>query len=220
MKHFFVLATALCATVSAAPQADLINNSGKFCPLERDGNRCKSRPAQYKCGAFIDGVPNAQYDMSWIGAMPDALNKKAVRNNPDIKATFNNVKRESFLFDDASTCAAREAFSNAGCIIAMSQVSKIPMDSCTQTIFNEDGAQTVGNLLCTNAYFANGNKLAPGPMNISFRKSTCGKDWENVVINKQGTPFVHTQQLCCEAGANGEKAVYKSCDGSAYNKVC
>ncbi len=53
-----------------------------FCPLEGEDNfECRSRRNSYKCGAFFEDLSGARHPISWLGAMPDALRKKATREN-------------------------------------------------------------------------------------------------------------------------------------------
>merc|ERR1712113_730324 len=53
--------------------ATLVNvAAGKFCPKERNGDKCKAIDGQYKCGVFYKRlVPRRP--LTYIGALPDDL---------------------------------------------------------------------------------------------------------------------------------------------------
>merc|ERR1711915_187055 len=46
----------------------------KFCPLEKNEDKCRAKDNSYKCAVFFEYLkPSRQ--LTWIGALPDALNK-------------------------------------------------------------------------------------------------------------------------------------------------
>ena len=116
----------------------------------------------------------------------------------------------------------------------MSKASKIKLDECTKTIVNEDGRETIGDVLCETideryaaGYFS--STTAPDTLvniEIGFQYSQCGGPWTQVAnnITRNGIiesyePLEAPEKLCCQRDGSG-KLRFRRCDGSAYNSVC
>jgi len=215
----------------------------KFCPLERlvEGipNKCTSNKAQYKCGVFYKNLagrvdPNGNFEpLTFIGALPDVLNKPKIQNSAEIRETFGDLKKKQFRIQDECEEGEGELIGNARCYAAMSKASKIKLDECTKTIVNEDGRETIGDVLCetideryTAGYFS--STTAPDSIDdieIGFQYSQCGGPWtqvaNNEVVNgvKTSTPLEAPEKLCCQRDGSG-KLRFRRCDGSPFNSVC
>lgn len=216
----------------------------KFCPLERivDGkaNKCESNSKQYKCGVFYKNLPgrvnpNGEFEpLTWIGALPDVLNKPKIQNSQEIKETFGNLKKKQFRIKSVCEGSNGPTVGNARCYAAMSKASQIFMDECTKTIVNEDGKETIGDVLCDtidsfydNGYFS--TTTAPDALEdieIAFQYSVCGGPWTQVANNetlssgvKTSSPLEAPEKLCCQRDAAG-KLRFRRCDGSTFNSVC
>merc|ERR1712055_848398 len=67
----------------------------KFCPGEKNGNKCQSNGDQYKCGVFFHNL-RGKGEYNWLGALPDALKKTDPQKYSEIlgddvtPASFNN----------------------------------------------------------------------------------------------------------------------------------
>jgi len=215
----------------------------KFCPLERivndEPNKCISNRFQYKCGVFYKNLPgrvdpNGQPEsLTWIGALPDVLNKPKIQNSQEIRETFGNLKRQQFSIKKVCEGDASETVGNARCYAAMSKASQIKMDECTKTIVNEDGKETIGDVLCDtiDSFYENGyfdTKTAPDSIDnieIAFQYSVCGGPWTQVANNEtladgtiQSFPLEAPEKLCC-IRENG-KLGFRRCDGTSFNDVC
>jgi len=223
----------------------------KFCPLERlvgpennkRPNKCISHRTQYKCGVFYKNLPgrvnpqNEPESLTWIGALPDVLNKPKIQNSQEIRETFGNLRKKQFRIEDECNVtnpdADPEIVGNARCYAAMAKASEIKMDECTKTIVNEDGRETIGDVLCEtidtfvdNGYFR--TRAKPDRYNdieITFQYSVCGGPWTQVANNEtlsdgteKSTPLEAPEKLCCER-LDG-KLRFRRCDGTAFNSVC
>lgn len=232
------------------PENDVCDR--KFCPLERivDGapNKCISSPKQYKCGVFYKNLPgrvdpNGNFEpLTFIGSLPDALNKKKIQNSAEIRETFGDLKKKNFLIPDA--CEESRVFgngkgntvANSRCYIAMIKASKIKFDECTKTIVNEDGRETIGDVLCdtiddryAGGYFGIGASAPDSIDNIeiTFQYSQCLGPWTQVANNETvngniittSTPLNAPEKLCCQRDGSG-KLRFRRCDGTSFNSVC
>ena len=116
----------------------------------------------------------------------------------------------------------------------MSKASKINMDQCTKTIVNEDGKETIGDVLCEtiDSFYERGYfRTATAPdefrdVEITFQYSVCGGPWSQVANNQtlsDGTitssPLEAPEKLCCKRDGNG-KLKFDRCDGTPFNSVC
>ena len=115
----------------------------------------------------------------------------------------------------------------------MSKASQIKLDECTKTIVNEDGQETIGDVLCDtidtfydNGYFKTSDKPDKfDNIEITFQYSVCGGPWKQVANNEtladgtiQSSPLEAPENLCCQR--DGGKLKFRRCDGSSYNSVC
>merc|ERR1711874_113573 len=71
--------TTILLLVVTAIAIDLA--AGKFCPKERNRDKCKAKTNQYKCGVFYKDMVKRKR-LSYIGALPDDLTEK---NRPQWK---------------------------------------------------------------------------------------------------------------------------------------
>merc|ERR1712168_1665299 len=86
---------------------------------------CLSVQGQYKCGVFYKDLPRLTdktktKPLSWIGGLPDALRKEAVKSNPAVRETFGNLKPSNFIYKKNETenfCS--ETLANSRCYVAM-----------------------------------------------------------------------------------------------------
>ena len=117
----------------------------------------------------------------------------------------------------------------------MSKASKIKMDQCTKTIVNEDGKETIGDVLCETldsfydrGYFRAGTARRDNFTNIeiTFQYSVCGGPWSQVANNeivngiKTSFPLEAPENLCCQRDATN-KLRFKRCDETLpFNSVC
>merc|ERR1712011_40392 len=80
----------------------------KFCPGEKDGNKCAAGENSYKCAVFFENLTSKR-PLTWIGALPDALKK--AKNQEEVQDILGaDVTEESFSqLDscDATTANAR-----------------------------------------------------------------------------------------------------------------
>merc|ERR1712130_533149 len=83
-------------------------SQAKFCPGEKNGNKCVAGDNSYKCAVFFENLTSKR-PLTWIGALPDALKKaKSPEEVQDILGA--DVTEESFsqlTSCDASTANAR-----------------------------------------------------------------------------------------------------------------
>jgi len=214
----------------------------KFCPLERvvDGapNKCISNPSQYKCGVFYKNLPdrvdpNGNFEpLTFIGALPDVLNKPKIQNSAEIRETFGDLKKKQFRIPSVCNGGNGPTVGNARCYAAMSKASKIFLDECTKTIVNEDGRETIGDVLCEtiDSFYENGyfrTTTAPDTIDnieIGFQYSVCGEPWNQVANNETrngietSTPLEAPEKLCCSR--LGGKLRFRRCDDTPFNSVC
>jgi len=63
---------------------------------DNDGEKCKSKPDQYKCGAFFENLREGT-ELTWLAALPEALKKvedidiKEVVGEDISEESFNNI---------------------------------------------------------------------------------------------------------------------------------
>merc|ERR1712122_114346 len=66
---FFVLAVSVALT-----------QAKRFCPGEKNGDRCAAKQNHYKCGAFFEDLKDeGEGHLQWLGALPDALKKVTIQ---------------------------------------------------------------------------------------------------------------------------------------------
>jgi len=225
------------------------NCDRKFCPLERivngKPNKCTAAKFQYKCGVFYKNLPGRVdpqgnfESLTFIGALPDALNKAKIQNSAEIRETFGDLKKKQFIIkgvcESGPTNSSRLA--NARCYTAMLKASNIKFDECTKTVINEDGSETIGDVLCdtidqkyAGGYFGIGASAPDSIDNIeiAFQYSHCLEPWKQVANNiadpdtgkiLSSTPLQAPEKLCCQRDGSG-KLRFRRCDGTSFNSVC
>jgi len=68
--------------------------SAKFCPGEKNGNKCVAGDHSYKCAVFFEDLTTKRH-LTWIGALPDALKK--ARNKAEVAEILGaDVTQASF----------------------------------------------------------------------------------------------------------------------------
>ena len=116
----------------------------------------------------------------------------------------------------------------------MLKASNIKFDECTKTVINEDGSETIGDVLCdtideryAGGYFGIG-AVAPDSIDnieIAFQYSQCSGPWIQVANNETvngietSTPLQAPEKLCCQRDGSG-KLRFRRCDGTSFNSVC
>merc|ERR1712020_878340 len=60
--------------------------SAKFCPGEKNGNKCVAGDHSYKCAVFFEDL-TPKRNLTWIGALPDALKK--ARNKAEVADSWS-----------------------------------------------------------------------------------------------------------------------------------
>jgi len=224
------------------PENDVCDR--KFCPLERlvngKPNKCTAARFQYKCGVFYKNLPGrvdpqGNFEpLTFIGSLPDALNKPKIQNSPEIRETFGDLKKKQFIIPEVCKAGNGNTVANARCYAAMSKASKIKFDECTKTVINEDGSETIGDVLCetideryAGGYFGIGASAPDSIDNIEigFQYSQCLGPWIQVANNdtvngiETSTPLQAPEKLCCQRDGSG-KLRFRRCDGSSFNSVC
>merc|ERR1712179_158065 len=185
----------------------------KFCPKEKNGDRCKSKPNAYKCAAFFEDLQGkGDGALKWIGALPDALKK--VKKEDYQEVLGRDISPDSF--NEFSACSNKAA--NARCYTTLQRFTQEPMDSCTKNLVNTKGAETVGDYLCGQVRRwlkndADFNAHGKEDIKIVFRYSQCGSEW--AAVDSDGTELYPAEALCCSA-----EGFFYRCDGTDYNKIC
>ena len=93
--------------------------------------------AQYKCGVFYKNLagrvdPNGNFEpLTFIGALPDVLNKPKIQNSAEIRETFGDLKKKQFRIQDECEEGEGELIGNARCYAAVS------FKFITDTIYHE-----------------------------------------------------------------------------------
>merc|ERR1711909_94067 len=149
----------------------------KFCPREETlldengveyGDKCVSEPKNFKCGAFFENLKDRKpkegevLEVQWLGAIPDALDKT---NSRDIEEIFGEkITKESF-----GNLECKEKYTNSRCFTILKKFSSEPLDSCSKSLVNTKGTETVGDYLCKQVkrwlrkddeFKANGKKIS------------------------------------------------------------
>merc|ERR1712079_664349 len=108
--------------------------AAKFCPGEKNKNRCVAGDTAYKCAVFFGNLTESR-PLTWIGALPDALSMASLGAD---------VTEESF--EDLPNCD--DVTANARCYAILDGQKDIKLDSCDRNLINTRGSQTIGNFLC------------------------------------------------------------------------
>merc|ERR1712066_544306 len=112
MRSFVLISVGLLAMTSA-----------KFCPGEKNGNKCVAGKDSYKCAVFFEDLTSSR-PLTWIGALPDALKK--ARNKAEIAEILGkDVTEESFkdLENWATTCVDRSGGGSGTATVSRLKVS-------------------------------------------------------------------------------------------------
>jgi len=201
MKSSLVLLCMVLAIVQA-----------KFCPGQRNGNKCVAGDKAYKCAVFFENLtPRRQ--LTWIGALPDALKK--AKNKEEAKEILGaGVTEESF--NDLPGCQEKTA--NARCYTTLNKQSRVALDECDRNLINTSGSETIGDYLCKQVkrwlrkdkdFKANGIKN----LRLPFYYSACKGDWTPVSSN--GEALYAKEPLCC----NPDGTFFR-CDGTPFKQIC
>merc|ERR1711862_938971 len=187
-------------------------SNAKFCPGEKDGNKCAAGENSYKCAVFFENLTSKR-PLTWIGALPDALKK--AKNQYEVEEILGkSVTEESFK--ELNDCSAVTA--NARCYAILQRTESIKLDSCDRNLINTRGSETVGYFLCGQVrrwkrndsdFKANGIRN----LRLPFYYSYCKNDWER--ITEGGNSLYFDEELCCDPTGK-----YFQCDGGDFNKDC
>lgn len=201
------------------PDTSIADN---FC--RRETGKCEAAGNQYKCGVFFLNLPNQKFPIRMLSNMPDVLSRPAVANSEEIRETFGefkNVKPKSFRFSQNSLAerCSQDRIYNARCSVIMDKVSNTPLDSCTKTIFNDQGRDTIGNILCKHAFSFAGVLDPSYRIKIGYHYSLCESDWTPIISDlNTGAQKEHFEELCCNF-ADG-KPTFQRCDGTPTVTTC
>merc|ERR1711892_783270 len=124
----------LCALLAAA--------AAKFCPGEKNRNKCRAGDNSYKCSVFFEDL-TPKRPLTWIGALPDAL-KKAKNKAEAAEILGADVTEESF--NNFPGC--QDSAANARCYTTLNKQRSVPLDSCDENLINTSGSETIGDYLC------------------------------------------------------------------------
>ena len=68
--------------------------------------------------------PNGEPEsLTWIGALPDVLNKQKIQNSQEIRETFGNLKVPQFKIKEICEGDTFETVGNARCYAAVSNIN-------------------------------------------------------------------------------------------------
>jgi len=178
---------------------------------DNDGEKCKSKLNQFKCGAFFENL-TAGRELTWIAALPEAL-KKAEDKEINIKEVVGeDIKKENFDIKEENSCT--NAYANSRCYTYLTKAVNEGMDSCGKNLVNTDGVGTAGDELCKQVkrwlkrddeFKANGKR----DIKIAFHYSVCGGDW--TPVKSDGEPIYAKEDLCCKADGTFER-----CNGEEF----
>jgi len=235
MKSALFVLGALAVTASAltpCPEDVTPTACPKARAPEHDVCQCRSQEledaAQYKCAVMYENLPNkygnGTYELTWLGALPDALRRKSIRDStdPELKASFGGVEAKSFWWrasqEDYATAKCNAVRASSKCYAAMIEPTENAFDKCAVNIINEKGKQTFGDSLCQNLKSAGllgaGNVDKIKNINIGMYYSMCGGDWQ--VIESEGVPLRLKEPLCCKRDARDKLFKFERCDGSPF----
>ena len=81
---------------------------------------------QYKCGVFYKNLPgrvdpNGNFEpLTFIGSLPDVLNKPKIQNSAEIRETFGDLKKKQFRIPKDCEAGKGPTVGNARCYAAVS----------------------------------------------------------------------------------------------------
>merc|ERR1711910_218868 len=124
-------------------------NARKFCPKERNGNECRAKQNQYKCGVFFKDL-TSKVPLAWLGALPEAVvraRKEGATDDDVISLLGSNVDAESY---EGDVCG--DTLANTRCYAQMTKVKDEDLDSCGKSLvrnkWSEQAEETMGDYLC------------------------------------------------------------------------
>jgi len=103
----------------------------KFCPKERNGDKCKAKQSSYKCGVFFKDL-SPKVPLAWLGALPEAVvraRKEGANDDDVIELLGSNVDGPSY---DNYECG--DVGANTRCYAQMQKVRDEDYDSCGSLI--------------------------------------------------------------------------------------
>jgi len=186
--------------------------AAKFCPVEKNKNRCVAGDTAYKCAVFFGNLTESR-PLTWIGALPDALSKAS--SPEEAKAILGaDVTEESF--EDLPNCD--DVTANARCYAILDGQKDIKLDSCDRNLINTRGSQTIGNFLCGQVRrwlrrSASFKTSGIRDLRLPFYYSACNRDWTPITDGENDLYF--DEALCCNPDGS-----YYNCDGSETNDQC
>jgi len=187
----------------------------KFCPRERNKDKCRAGDNAFKCGVFFYNLlGNGGYQ--YLAELPNALKKTSKDDWQEILgeditlSTFNT----SVICDEAR---GRTAY-NARCYGMFSKIVGEPLDSCDKNLLTNKAEETVGDYLCGQVrrwlrkdvdFITNGKRN----IDIRFGYSFCNNDWADV--SGGGQLLTPDEPLCC-----AKDGTFERCDGSPFRRDC
>merc|ERR1712014_241442 len=121
----------------------------KFCPKERNGDKCKAKKASYKCGVFFKDL-SPKVPLAWLGALPEAVvraRKEGATDNDVIELLGSNVDGPSY---DNFECG--DVGANTRCYAQMQKVRDEDYDSGGKSLvrkkWSDQADETMGDYLC------------------------------------------------------------------------
>jgi len=184
----------------------------KFCPKEKAKDKCVAGANAYKCAVFFEDLTSRR-PLTWIGALPDALDK--AKDQEEVKEILGaGVTKDGF--NNFPSCDATTA--NARCYATLNKQSKVKLDSCDRNLIKTSKSQTIGDYLCaqvkrwlkkSSSFKKDGIKN----LELPFYYSSCKGDW--TPVSSEGVKLYTAEPLCCFG--NG---TYFNCDGSKTNQKC
>merc|ERR1712242_95684 len=87
-------------------------NARKFCPKERNGDECRAKQDQYKCGVFFKDL-TSKVPLAWLGALPEAVvrARKEGATDDDVIRWFPNFNLMAACWGATLTPTAMRATS-------------------------------------------------------------------------------------------------------------
>jgi len=212
MRTAILLLVTLALAVNLAAGA----KRRKFCPKEEDGDRCKAKESQYKCGVFFKELTK-RADLTYIGSLPDALTEDNKNSWADILGP--NVKKDSFDEFDCED-GKSEKRANSRCYSILNKLANTDLDGCEDSLFNQgEGSATMGDALCDQLFrFLRPIKQRKTELEeegiknqtITFQYSQCGIDWKTVGSDE--APLTAKHKVCCHPKFHTRSMKYYRCD--------
>merc|ERR1712112_138318 len=168
----------------------------KFCPKERNGDECRAKQNQYKCGVFFKDL-TSKVPLAWLGALPEAVvraRKEGASDADVISLLGSNVDAESY---EGEVCG----------------------ETLVRKKWSDQAEETMGDYLCGQVHRwlkRNDDYKANGRDNIemAFMYSECGNEWTEISSSIEGK-LVPKEPLCCT-----NKGKFRRCDGSGQRESC